>query len=69
MGGMTIQRHVRSIQTQGLFESSNLNPGDSYTHQFNATSAFPYYCSISSTDSRGATRGKTNGTRRWMVET
>ena len=30
----------------GLFDSGNLNPGDSFTHQFNATGTFPYHCSI-----------------------
>ena len=30
----------------GLFNSGNLNPGDSFTHQFNATGTFPYHCSI-----------------------
>lgn len=30
----------------GLFDSGNLNPGDSFMHQFNATGTFPYHCSI-----------------------
>jgi plastocyanin len=30
----------------GVFESGNLSPGNSFTHQFNDTGTFPYHCSI-----------------------
>lgn len=30
----------------GAFESGNLSPGNSFTHQFNDTGTFPYHCSI-----------------------
>jgi plastocyanin len=30
----------------GAFESGNLSPGNSFTHQFNDAGTFPYHCSI-----------------------
>ncbi len=30
----------------GAFESGNLSPGATFTHQFNDTGTFPYHCSI-----------------------
>jgi plastocyanin len=30
----------------GAFESGNLSPGNSFTHQFSDTGTFPYHCSI-----------------------
>jgi plastocyanin len=30
----------------GAFESGNMSPGNSFTHQFNGTGTFPYHCSI-----------------------
>ncbi len=30
----------------GAFESGNLSPGNSFTHQFNETGTFPYHCTI-----------------------
>jgi plastocyanin len=30
----------------GLFDSGNLSPGDSFTHQFNATGTFLFHCTI-----------------------
>ncbi len=29
----------------GLWDSGNLSPGQTYTHQFNDTGTFPYHCS------------------------
>jgi plastocyanin len=30
----------------GAFESGNLSPGNSFTHQFNETGTFSYHCTI-----------------------
>jgi len=30
----------------GAFDSGNLSPGNSFTHQFNETGTFPYHCTI-----------------------
>ncbi|MGB9371556.1 MAG: cupredoxin family copper-binding protein [Halobacteriota archaeon] len=37
----------------GAFESGNLSPGNSFTHQFSDTGTFPYHCSIHPTIMKG----------------
>ncbi len=37
--------HTTTSDT-GLWDSGNLSPGQTYTHQFNTTGTFPYHCSI-----------------------
>jgi len=34
------------VSDSGAFSSPLLSKGDTYTHQFNSTGSFPYYCSI-----------------------